>query len=558
MDRFLRPERLVVDPNDPDAQRIWKHWLHTFEKFALKLAVSEGEKFDLLCNFISHAVYELISDCTDFESAVNTLNGLYVKQTIEVYARYLLSNCKQETGQSVDRYIQRLRLLAKDCHFRAVTALENQNEAIRDAFISGMSSPEIRQRLLEYSSLDLAKSLEVARSLEMAQKHSVTYNSPQATTFQAQQSTTSELSLCSAVEDTIDSTTGTIAAAQGKCYFCGGAIHSRSKCPAKDATCNKCGKKGHYKKVCKSKLSTVYRHNSDSAAYTITAASSFSLSRAVMKIQVNNITLDALIDTGSSESYISASAVRKYRFKTFHSSKHISMANTNLTGYTRGHVNADIKSKGSSYKDFKLHILDNLCEDVILGHDFLEQHESVHITFQGPKPTMVLNGMKAANVEPAPLFQNMLKECRPIATKSRRYSANETLFINSEVERLLKDGVIEPSSSPWRAQVLITANERHKRRMVVDYSQTLNRFTLRDAYPLPRIDDMVSQIAKYEIFSTLDLRNAYHQIPVRKTDRPYTAIEAGGKLYLFCRIPFGVTNGVACFQRTIDKIIEQE
>ncbi|XP_055878884.1 uncharacterized protein LOC129925016 [Biomphalaria glabrata] len=302
-----------------------------------------------------------------------------------------------------------------------------------------MSSPEIRQRLLEYR----------YSSLEMAQKHSVTYNSQQATNFQAQQSTTSELLLCSAVEDPIDSTPVTIAAAQGKCYFCGGAIHSRSKCPAKDAICNKCGKKGHYKKVCKSKLSTVYRHNSDSAAYTITASSSFSLSRAVMKIQVNNITLDALIDTGSSDSYISASAVRKYRFKTFHSSK---LINTNLTGYTRGHVNADIKSKCSTYKDFKLHILDNLCEDVILGHDFLEQHESVQITFQGFKPSMVLNGMKAANVEPAPLFQNMLKECRPIATKSRRYSANDTLFINSEVERLLKDGIIEPSTSPLRAQ----------------------------------------------------------------------------------------------------------
>jgi len=54
-----------------------------------------------------------------------------------------------------------------------------------------------------------------------------------------------------------------------------------------------------------------------------------------------------------------------------------------------------------------------------------------------------------------------------------------------EVSKLLNDGIIEPSYSPWRAQVLVTKDERHKRRMVVDYSQTINKFTLSDAYPLP-------------------------------------------------------------------------
>ena len=127
-----------------------------------------------------------------------------------------------------------------------------------------------------------------------------------------------------------------------------------------------------------------------------------------------------------------------------------------------------------------------------------------------------------------------------------------------EVKRLLKENIIEPSKSPWRAQVLITTNENHKKRMVVDYSQTINRYTQLDAYPLPRIDEMVSDITKYRIFSTLDLRSAYHQIPIKPAEKLYTAFEACGCLYQFRRIPFRVTNEVASFQRVIDKIISNE
>ena len=91
--------------------------------------------------------------------------------------------------------------------------------------------------------------------------------------------------------------------------------------------------------------------------------------------------------------------------------------------------------------------------------------------------------------------------------------------------------------------------------MVIDYSRTINKFTLLDAYPLPRIHDQVNQIARGRVFSTLDLKLAYHQIPLCEIDREYTAFEADGKLYQDTRLPFGVTNGVSHFQRIIQEII---
>ena len=119
---------------------------------------------------------------------------------------------------------------------------------------------------------------------------------------------------------------------------------------------------------------------------------------------------------------------------------------------------------------------------------------------------------------------------------------------------MLLEGIVEPSVSPWRAQVIVTSNENHKCRIVIDYSDTINRFTELDAYIVKMIED----ISKYKYFSTLDLKSAYHQIPIKKEDRIYTAFEVDGRLYQFIRLPFGITNAVSAFQRSIDKIIEEE
>ena len=80
----------------------------------------------------------------------------------------------------------------------------------------------------------------------------------------------------------------------------------------------------------------------------------------------------------------------------------------------------------------------------------------------------------------------------------------------------MDEDIIRPSSSPWRAQVVIVNDQfnRHKKRMCVDYSQTINVYTELDAFPLPRIDDMVNKLATYNFFSTFDLRSAYHQIQI--------------------------------------------
>ena len=72
-------------------------------------------------------------------------------------------------------------------------------------------------------------------------------------------------------------------------------------------------------------------------------------------------------------------------------------------------------------------------------------------------------------VGPPARFANLTADCYPIATKSQRYSHDDRMFIDAEAQRLLKDGIIEPSNSTWRAQVVVARNENHKKRLVIDY-----------------------------------------------------------------------------------------
>ena len=132
------------------------------------------------------------------------------------------------------------------------------------------------------------------------------------------------------------------------------------------------------------------------------------------------------------------------------------------------------------------------------------------------------------------MFGNVLPDCKPIASRSRRFSKEDQEFINQEVTKLLSEGIIEPTITPWRAQIVVSKDpsNRHKKRLCIDYSQTINQYTELDAYPLPRIDDMINNLYyTIQSFPTFDLKSAYHQVAIKESDRKFTGFEANGRLY---------------------------
>ena len=551
----MKPERLDCDPSSPTAAQEWKHWLQTFKTFITALPQENLNKLGLLVNFVSSRIYESISDCSTYDDALSILQAQFVKPTNEVYARHCLATRRQEPGETIDEYFRALKVLSKECNFKAVTANQHCEESIRDAFISGLLSPSIRQRLLENKTLDLATMFDQARALDSAQKNSESYNGAQPSRL-----------VSAAHGNTLNNSevesesASVVSAAKSKCYFCGLPRHPRSKCPARDAVCHKCQKRGHFSKVCRSSgASASVATNNPTELATITSAATPSvLSKAVVRVSINGIEADGLIDSGSSESFIHPDLVKRHSLQVQKSQSAVTMAATSFSAQTSGFCRVNINVNGRVYESVRLTVLQELCSDVILGQDFQKLHESVKLTYGGNLPPLVICGLGLLKIDPPELFANLTADCHPVAAKSRRYSTEDREFIGEEVKRLLNEGIIEPSNSPWRAQVVVVKGESRKKRLAIDYSETINRFTLLDSYPLPRIDDTVNKIAQYRVFSTIDLRSAYHQVAIKDTDKPYTAFEADGKLYQFTRIPFGVTNGVASFQRIMDSLIKEE
>ena len=183
-------------------------------------------------------------------------------------------------------------------------------------------------------------------------------------------------------------------------------------------------------------------------------------------------------------------------------------------------------------------------------------HKNFVFKFDGQLKELIVPCCSTMDVKSDRLFSNLAENIRPIATKSRHFTKSDSEFIGDSISQLLADDVIEQSQSPWRAQVHIVRSQAHKKRLVIDYSRTINKFTELDAYPLPRMDNLAAKISEYSVFSRIDLKSAYHQIAIHHDDMKFTAFEALGKLFQFKRLPFGLKNAVAVFQRSIDSFIQ--
>nr|VZH98725.1 unnamed protein product [Spirometra erinaceieuropaei] len=127
--------------------------------------------------------------------------------------------------------------------------------------------------------------------------------------------------------------------------------------------------------------------------------------------------------------------------------------------------------------------------------------------------------------------------------------------LDKMVENMLQQGIIQPSSSPWAAPVTLVKKKDNSLRLCVDYRR-LNAVTVRDAFPLPRMDDLLASMAGKKFFSTLDLSSSYWQIEIHPEDRAKTAFSLPSGLFEFTTLPMGLANAAATSQRLMQKLLQ--
>ena len=151
------------------------------------------------------------------------------------------------------------------------------------------------------------------------------------------------------------------------------------------------------------------------------------------------------------------------------------------------------------------------------------------------------------------------KDDIPVHSKLYRYPAVHRQEVDKQIDEMLKQNIIRHSHSPWCSPIWVVpkkqdASGKQKWRIVVDYRK-LNEKTIPDRYPIPKIEEILDRIGRSQYFSTIDLKSGFHQIEIHPADVEKTAFSTDSGHYEYLRMPFGLNNAPATFQRLMNSVL---
>ncbi|GKF80645.1 putative reverse transcriptase domain-containing protein, partial [Tanacetum coccineum] len=148
---------------------------------------------------------------------------------------------------------------------------------------------------------------------------------------------------------------------------------------------------------------------------------------------------------------------------------------------------------------------------------------------------------------------DLIPGAAPVARAPYRLALSEIQELSDQLQELTDRRFIQPSTSPWGAPILFVKKKDESFRMCIDYRE-LNKLTIKNCYPLPKINDLFDQLQGSSVYSKIDLRSGYHQLRVGDEDIPKTAFRTRYEHYEFQVMPFGLTNAPAVFMDLMNRV----
>jgi hypothetical protein len=283
---------------------------------------------------------------------------------------------------------------------------------------------------------------------------------------------------------------------------------------------------------------------------------------------VDSHIVEVLFDTGATHSFITTSWVEAHNLPITTMSTPIQI--DSVGGRIRTDsicLNVSVEIRGIAFPA-NLVVMGTQEIDVIPGMNWLDKYQAViscdkrTIKLMSPLGEEVVTEFPDVFPEDLPGMPperkvefaiELLPGTAPISKRAYRVSGPELVELKKHIDELSEKGYIRPSTSPWAAPVLFVENKDGTRRMCIDY-RALNEVTIKNKYPLPRIEGLFDQLRGACVFSKIDLRSGYHQLRIRPSDILKTAFITKYGLYEFTVMSFGLTNAPAFFMNLMNSI----
>ncbi|XP_053739631.1 uncharacterized protein K02A2.6-like [Synchiropus splendidus] len=460
-----------------------------------------------------------------------------------------------------------------------------EDELIRDQLIANVQLSAVKDKLLLEEELTLEKALAIACQVEAAVENASllsSANTSLSASVQAVGATSSRFRGKRGVRPVKGPSRASVKHTnERQCYRCGSAKHlaNDKSCPATKVKCNSCGKMGHFAKVCKSAVSEVREVVVPELAVLCVenvkqvAASKDKITSNIMfkTPEGNTTTLELIVDTGASVSILPETLYQQYLSQcplTEPKVKLVTYAKQNLpvVGCLRvvvslpcqtHRVNATFYIVKSGSPLLGLDLIKALKMSIIEGKVHHSKMKNAVVPSDMPQPTVnnvALEGLGCVKGFIHKVQVN--KSVPPVRQKLRRLPLSVRNEVTEELKRLLHEGIIERvDASEWVSPLVVVRKRGGKIRLCVDLREP-NKSVIMDCYPLPHMEDLFSELAGATHFSQIDLRSAYHQLPLHPESRSLTAFITHDGLFQFTRVPFGLASAPSAFQKMMQMILK--
>lgn len=558
----------------------WPKWIRRFQRFRQASGLSEKSSENQV-NTLVYTMGDVADDILTsfglsdedkkkYDTVVERFERHFVKKRNIIFERAKFNQRKQEEGESVDDFVTALYCLSEHCQYGDL-----RDEMIRDRIVVGLRDSALAEKLQLEADLTLEKAVTSARQRESVKKQQKVVRADEGSlnvdTVRFMQTFGKKDKL---VENKptlkqprkLNPVTGS-----ERCTRCGKSSHfGRQQCPAREATCRKCHRRGHFQVMCRTKsVKVVSTEDSEDDAFVGTVEESESLMIPTVSmgakpwtvtISLNKFPVEFQIDTGADVSVIPQELYKKLKAPPLYSTTKSLIGPSQDTLQVCGHFTGTLEHKGSIAKEV-IYVVKGL-RKALIGRPAITMLQLV-------SQVNAIDSIKQKVISKFPkLFKGLgtmegeyniaLKQnATPYAlATARRIPLPLKAQVEQELRRMERLGVIRKVDAPteWCAGMVVVPKGNNKVRICVDLTK-LNKNVCRERHILPSVEQTLAQLKGAKIFTKLDANSGFWQIKLSEKSALLTTFITPVGRFCFNRLPFGITSAPEFYQKRMSHIL---